>query len=332
MNRFLFRAAAKFRSTAIGGGVTASPALTNWRKSALTSAVSVASAGVGMMWSSQSKRADCSAAASAPRPAPAAAAAAAAATGDIKTVSAVSYDSKSAVGHTNTTAPTAKPFKPLALPLRTNDAYEPFVHVMNVFTSAECDRIRALGLAIPSQTGVVTDLNTESTHSEGGDSFVPKQIRRARIAWLLPDEQTQWIYDRLQAAAMEVNDETYNFDLTTFGEPLQFTHYLSSENGHYSWHRDAGGGSSSTRKLSLVVQLSDPTEYDTDTPTSGKPTATGKGSTSGQLQLFDGVIINVPRAKGSVVFFPSYVVHRVTPVETGERFTLVAWLRGPPFR
>ena len=41
-------------------------------------------------------------------------------------------------------------------------------------------------------------------------------------------------------------------------EDIQFTEYDESYQGHYSWHTDLGSGTSSTRKLSIVVQLSEP--------------------------------------------------------------------------
>ena len=38
------------------------------------------------------------------------------------------------------------------------------------------------------------------------------------------------------------------------------------------------------------------------------------------------------KARGTLVAFPSYVMHRVTPVTSGTRKSLVAWVAGPKFR
>jgi PKHD-type hydroxylase len=38
------------------------------------------------------------------------------------------------------------------------------------------------------------------------------------------------------------------------------------------------------------------------------------------------------RKKGSVVIFPSFVWHRVTPVTSGQRYSLVCWTLGRPYQ
>jgi len=49
------------------------------------------------------------------------------------------------------------------------------------------------------------------------------------------------------------------------------------------------------------------------------------------LQLIhDG--ISVPKQKGSAVIFPAYLSHRVTPILSGVRRSLVALIGGPPFK
>ena len=69
----------------------------------------------------------------------------------------------------------------------------------------------------------------------------------------------------------------------------------------------------STRKLSLVVQLTDPCQY-----------------SGGELVVFPDE--HASRAIGSVTFFPSFLTHRVTHVSSGTRYSLVAWTTGEPFR
>ena len=39
-----------------------------------------------------------------------------------------------------------------------------------------------------------------------------------------------------------------------------------------------------------------------------------------------------PRGKGVGVLFPSYMMHRVTPVTRGTRKSLVLWVGGSPFK
>ena len=40
----------------------------------------------------------------------------------------------------------------------------------------------------------------------------------------------------------------------------------------------------------------------------------------------------MPRGQGTAVIFPSFVLHRVTPVTQGTRWSLTLWSHGPAFR
>ena len=76
-----------------------------------------------------------------------------------------------------------------------------------------------------------------------------------------------------------------------------------------------GPDETSSRKISIVVQLSDPLEYE-----------------GGELQISDGGTNRVcEKTKGTIIIFPSYLLHRVTPVTKGTRRSLVLWVTGPPF-
>jgi PKHD-type hydroxylase len=69
------------------------------------------------------------------------------------------------------------------------------------------------------------------------------------------------------------------------------------------------------RKLSVIVQLTDPEEYE-----------------GCDLNLNVGSINTMKKTQGSVIVFPSYVLHQVTPITKGTRHSLVAWLAGDPFK
>jgi PKHD-type hydroxylase len=124
------------------------------------------------------------------------------------------------------------------------------------------------------------------------------------------------VFEKLAHVAASLNAQYYQFDLTGFGEALQLTNYNQAENGMYGWHQDYGGKLSPSRKLSLVLQLSDPAQYEggnLQVMTSGEPT-------------------NVRKQRGLIAAFPAYTLHQVTPVTQGTRQSLVAWISGAPFR
>lgn len=148
----------------------------------------------------------------------------------------------------------------------------------------------------------------------GGAGNVDKNIRRSQVNWMDNTAETQWVFRKLADVASNLNAQFFRFDLTGFGESLQLTNYDKSEHGMYGWHQDYNAFVS--RKLSLVVQLSDPADYE-----------------GGNLQIMTtGEPENVRKQRGLIVAFPSYVLHQVTPVTQGNRQTLVAWVSGPTFK
>ena len=98
-------------------------------------------------------------------------------------------------------------------------------------------------------------------------------------------------------------------------DAIQHTIYKEG-GGHYDWHMDAGHGMQRHRKGSLTVQLTDPDDYE-----------------GGKLQLWRGQNpLDAPRGKGTVVIFPSYMMHRVSEVTKGTRESLVLWVGGDHYR
>jgi PKHD-type hydroxylase len=168
----------------------------------------------------------------------------------------------------------------------------------DALTPKECDRVVALGESAPSQTAGV----------ERG----PVEYRVSRIAWLVPGPETQWLYHRLAVLFAEAN-RTYRLDIRGFVDAVQYTLYGAGE--HFEWHLDLGPGSTSSRKISLSIQLSDDDEY-----------------AGGQLEFVSREVGPEARQRGTAVIFPSYLGHRVSPVTSGVRRSLVAWAYGPAFR
>lgn len=186
-----------------------------------------------------------------------------------------------------------------------SQSYEPYCWNTEVFTNQEIDRIRVIGRRL--------GINRAKTGGNGENCL---DHRRSFNSWIFPNEHTSWIYERLTTLINQNNEKFFNFDLTMI-ENLQFTYYNSEEDGCYKAHVDPNCWLlPHNRKLSLVMQLSDPSEYE-----------------GGDLKLHtshDPVIIQ--KQKGMVVCFPSYTLHEVTSVTKGERYSLVAWVHGPAFR
>ena len=103
---------------------------------------------------------------------------------------------------------------------------------------------------------------------------------------------------------------------TTSQTHTQLSRYKSSDEGHYDWHIDADAPVNDIqRKLSISILLSDPSEFE-----------------GGELQ-FKGIENDkILTKQGSIVVFPSFIEHRVTPVTKGVRYSAVTWASGPAFR
>jgi len=144
---------------------------------------------------------------------------------------------------------------------------------------------------------------------------VDERIRRSELNWLAKDENTKWVFERLAHVAERLNADYFGFDLTGFGEAIQLTNYHESRQGTYVWHQDFGS-SGISRKLSMVLQLSDPSEYE-----------------GGELQILTRKEpTTIQKKRGLITVFPAWTLHQVTPVVKGTRQTLVAWISGPAFK
>ena len=143
-----------------------------------------------------------------------------------------------------------------------------------------------------------------------------KNVRNTSISWLnSSNEDNKWIFRRLTATILDVNKNFFKFDITTI-QNLQYSIY--NEGGFYSAHVDMMGYLTmmGNRKLSFSIMLTDPEEY--------------KG---GELLLrTSSKPIETTNKKGTIIFFPSYVLHEVTPVTKGTRKALVGWVMGPNFK
>jgi PKHD-type hydroxylase len=145
------------------------------------------------------------------------------------------------------------------------------------------------------------------------------EVRKSRIKWLPPEaEKTEWIYERLMGLALDVNYDYWKFNLHHVQDSIQYTEYEADYSGHYHWHMDLGPHPISHRKISMIVQLSDSSEYE-----------------GGEVEINNGDFekpLVASKFKGDVIIFPSYLMHRVKPVTKGFRKSLVLWVGGATFR
>lgn len=201
----------------------------------------------------------------------------------------------------------------------------PWVYYDNAFTNDELDRMSTyfemngierattIGNAIVKEDGSIdTDQNTN------------EEIRRSNVMFYAKNENTAWIFDRLNGVIEWINNNFYNFDLNGYGV-FQYTEYNDFEKGEYNFHTDTIMSQNmpmtmmETRKLSIVMPLNQP----------------GIDFEGGDFQINQGQekdAMTIPLNRGRIIAFPSWMIHRVSPVTKGKRKSLVIWVSGPKFR
>jgi PKHD-type hydroxylase len=188
-----------------------------------------------------------------------------------------------------------------------------------------CDDIIKYGNSLKEEIGVTYGYSSNPDDTTPNQKKELEKKRKSNIVWM----NDTWIYRELHPLLREANQNAgWNFQWD-WSESCQFTKYKLNQ--YYDWHTDSDTTPynrpqdfnlhGKIRKLSMTVSLVDGSEYE-----------------GGDLQLDFGnkeenethTVKNV-RSKGSVVIFPSFVWHRVTPVTAGQRYSLVCWTIGRPY-
>jgi len=188
----------------------------------------------------------------------------------------------------------------------------PYYVFPNALDKSACDSVLSHCLDVHKanqQEGVLS----------GGKSN--NDIRRSKITWINNDK----IHDNISKYAKIANSAAFGFDLFDTINNVQFTEYSAEYEGTYNWHMDSWFRDNSSeyntmnqRKLSVIVQLSSPNDY-----------------SGGEFLFKTGTEeLNDPsiREKGTIIVFPSFILHKVNPVTSGIRHSLVSWILGPAFR
>lgn len=169
-----------------------------------------------------------------------------------------------------------------------------------LFSAEDCERTLALATEM-KDAGILRGENET-------------EYRAGRVCWIRPGPENEWLFAKLWNLCGQVNAQHYKLELSGFTEPLQLGEYGP---GHfYDWHLDFGPKGFSVRKLSFVVQLTDPETYE-----------------GGDLEILaSNQTFRPPRRRGTLIVFPAFILHRVQAVTAGTRRSLVGWIGGPPLR
>ena len=176
-----------------------------------------------------------------------------------------------------------------------------------IFTPEQCKMIIDAGRRQPPQKAQV------GMGKPGAGTDTNKRV--TTISWLPFDEMKE-MYNDINNFIQKANLNHFGFGDVQITEQAQFTEY--PEGGFYDWHMDcdvAMAHEPPVRKISMTLLLSPENQFeggDFQIQTGGEP-------------------YNVEVKKGDIILFPSYILHRVSPVTKGVRHSLVAWTHGRAF-
>lgn len=174
----------------------------------------------------------------------------------------------------------------------------------DTFTEEEIGQITFLERVLNFEVGSIGD----DVRAE-----INMEYRNSKVGWIPEDDNTDWIYHRIAALAGQANADLFFYNADALSN-LQFTVYSPGE--HYDWHVDSFAGYvSKQRKISGTLMLSDPSDYE-----------------GGDFQIVKYGNVQNPEEfkaqKGDLIWFDSSMPHRVTPVTSGVRKSLVFWISG----
>tara|TARA_R100000805_G_C3613681_1_gene114745 strand:+ start:1133 stop:1708 length:576 start_codon:yes stop_codon:yes gene_type:complete len=179
------------------------------------------------------------------------------------------------------------------------DKVNSYAYMEKVFTKEECEKI----INIAKKKGLMKGITTGKSNA-----------RLSKISWLYSSDNLEWVFRKITDVVLHLNSKYFDFDIFGLNEGLQFTNYKAPSD-KYEKHIDRSLNIL-VRKLSLSIQLTDPNEY--------------KG---GELILYeDEKGTEMKKEQGTLVLFPSYILHEVKPVIKGERNSLVSWVTGKQFK
>lgn len=173
----------------------------------------------------------------------------------------------------------------------------------------KCNELINRGLQLPSQQASIGF----------SEDRIDDSYRVSTIRWFYePDNQD--ISKLMLQYATFANREFFGFDISMGSHELQFTEYHGESKGKYDWHHDVFWQNDRyhDRKITVVIQLCDPSRY--------------QGGGFEFRHPHDASDLEAFKLQGSVLVFPSFFEHRVTPVTQGTRYSLVTWVDGPKFR
>jgi predicted 2-oxoglutarate/Fe(II)-dependent dioxygenase YbiX len=166
------------------------------------------------------------------------------------------------------------------------------------FDKETCEQLIETAKMLPTQNARV---GTNDNPIEDNAS------RRSKVSFIMANDwRFRKLFDDLWRTAIEANNDFFNVHLSKLEYKEHHDVFWLNEDPFYH------------RKLSCVIQLSDPRDYE-----------------GGRFEITEASIPPDPEElidQGTVIFFPSFLRHKANPVTKGTRYSIAAWFEGPKWR
>jgi len=195
-----------------------------------------------------------------------------------------------------------------------------------------CQEIIDYGKQHQAEMAVTGGYNRSNGQMSKKDINNMQKKRKSDIVWM----NDRWIYKEIHPYIRQANrDAGWNFEWD-WSESCQFTKYGVGQ--YYGWHCDSWDvpynkpnepeSHGKIRKLSVTISLNDPTEYE-----GGNLEFDFRNQVDWERNKKKAIkSCEEIRPRGSIIVFPSFCWHRVAPVTSGTRYSLVIWNLGRPFK
>ena len=190
------------------------------------------------------------------------------------------------------------------------------VHKDDFLTEKRCDEL--IDMFSKSEQYKAT---VAGTYKGSGSDVVNENVRKVQEVRFSEDIVLSDGFNlnkNLTMACEMANTLFFNFDTSNQLSNIRMLRY--EDTGKYDWHLDIGNEETSVRKITAIVQLSDENDYEGGNFEFSMTDETGKDTAVGS------------RKKGSLILFPSYLGHRVSPLTSGVRYSILTWMLGNAFK
>jgi PKHD-type hydroxylase len=199
--------------------------------------------------------------------------------------------------------------------MKQNNNWQWYMSKPNFLTSEECDElVEKIKSTEKGEQGCLDD-HIGDDHNTDFRNVTEWYLHKDMRDYVVGDYSS--LQQKLFVAGKVCNQLSWNFNVQEVENNIKMIEYLPGD--FFTWHSDFNNGKSSTRKLAMIIQLSDPKDYE-------------GGST--QLAIQDPKTLEfyeMPKEKGTLLVFCPLLFHRVTPVESGVRYCIQEFMLGDTF-